>query len=825
MPSGGPVLEAGTGTPGLAGALSDAQTACTAQLPLPGQEVAAVVPTCCEVLDLQNPGPGDELVAHLEQALDDLVDLPRRGDPLPGDDAGSLLEIVRAQFTSRWLDVAARRARSLGLPSATIASAGHELNAALGWALRPGDPVLAHHRSGAMVLARARAAGDDRVVARRAALLLEPSARAAATRRRVDEAEWQFVPTGGTGAQHLPRAVGLAWALGRQGGLPVRLRRPLRWRDDSVVVVGVGDVSAAHGTAVGAVTTACWAARRGTPLPLLVVCEDNGLGLSMRSPDGWIEELYGNRPDLVYVRDEARDPLESLAVARHAVAVARDEQRPVFLHLPTVRIGGHSGMDVESSYREPYEIDADLARDPVIASMRAAVLSGVLSAGEVRALWDQARGRVIDGLFEAHPHGDPETGPVEELDAPTVQLPRLRAIEADEETRIISLDRVQRGNGTASDADLVLERACWVSPDFERQRVFQERLPETEDPLTLAQSLSRAMSDCAAAASHLVVLGADVARKGGSFGVTRGLLRRFGASRVVDLPPDEQAVLGLGAGAGLAGLLPIVEIAGPQALHQASGLLRGDVAGLATTSDGVFHNPLVVRVPALARPGASPVAPGEDHALGVLRDMDGVIVACASHPGDAPALVRSCVAMAEVQGAVAVLLEPMSLYHERDLYTQGDGGWLASYAGPASWREQHAAPGTAGVWGDGGDVTIVSFGTGVRLSLRVAGRLAKAGVAARVVDLRWLNPLPVDDVLREASATSRLLVVDEGRAGAGVSEGLVTALLEAGYTGRIARVTGLDTVGDGEGLGLGDQRAAALPGEGDIEAAARDLIG
>jgi len=164
-------------------------------------------------------------------------------------------------------------------------------------------------------------------------------------------------------------------------------------------------------------------------------------------------------------------------------------------------------------------------------------------------------------------------------------------------------------------------------------------------------------------------------------------------------------------------------------------------------------------------------------------------------------------------------LEPIALYLERDLLTDGDGAWLAPYHPPALWEMAHVPIGRAATWGTGTDLTIVTFGNGLRMSLRVADRLAAEGAGIRVVDLRWLAPLPLDDVLREAWATGRCLIVDEMRRTGGVSEGLVTGLLEAGFTGRLARIAADDSF-----VPLGDAADLVLVQQDDIEDAVRALL-
>jgi 2-oxoisovalerate dehydrogenase E1 component len=650
-----------------------------------------------------------------------------------------------------------------------------------------------HYRSGGFYLARSTRAGRPPlhgvldVALGLAAASDEPIA---GGRHKVfGHPDLAVIPQTSTIASHLPRAVGIGWTLGRQARVPTRLRLPLRWPDDALVVASFGDASANHSTATGAVNAACWSARQGLGMPLLLVCEDNGIGISVPTPPGWVAAMYAGRSGLEYRHDDGRDPVATLEAAREAADFAREHRMPVLLHLSCVRIGGHAGSDVESGYRTASDVAADLGRDPVAATMRALVARGVLTAEEVRARWAAARDLVAGAVHDAVRH--PTLRTAEEVTAPLA--PRTPAA--------------------------VARRASAAAADDERRRVHGAQLPEDEGPLTLAQSINRTLADAAAAEPGLVVLGEDVGRKGGVYGVTRGLQRRLGASRVVDTLLDEQTVLGLALGAGVSGLLPVPEIQYLAYLHNAEDQLRGEAATLQFFSRGAYRNPLVVRVQGLAYQKGFGGHFHNDSGLAVLRDVPGLVVACPAHPREAPALLRTCLAAAAVDGTVSVVVEPIALYHERDLLREGDGGWLAPYAQPLQWPDRHVPIGRAATWGGGRDLTIATFGNGLRMSLRVAARLQAQGIGVRVVDLRWLAPLPVPDVLREARATGRLLVVDEGRATGGVSEGLVTGLLEAGYAGRLARVTSDDSL-----VPLGEAANLVLLGEADVEDAARLLV-
>ena len=113
----------------------------------------------------------------------------------------------------------------------------------------------------------------------------------------------------------------------------------------------------------------------------------------------------------------------------------------------------------------------------------------------------------------------------------------------------------------------------------------------------------------------------------------------------------------------------------------------------------------------------------------------------------------------------------------------------------------------------------MTWANGLQLSLRVARAIEQRGIRARVLDLRWLAPLPVEDILREASATGRVLVVDETRRTGGVSEGILAGLVDAGYDGRMARVTSKDSF-----VPLGDAAKLVLVSEEEIETAALELV-
>src|SRR5260370_17452409 len=181
----------------------------------------------------------------------------------------------------------------------------------------------------------------------------------------------------------------------------------------------------------------------------------------------------------------------------------------------------------------------------------------------------------------------------------------------------------------------------------------------------------------------MLVFGQDVARKGGVYGVTRGLHARFGAGRVFDTVREEQAIIGLALGAGLSGLLPVPEIQYLAYLHSALDQVRGEAATLSFFSQGQYRNPMVLRIAAYAYQQGFGGHFHNDNAVGALREIPGLVIASPARPDDAAAILRTCLAAAEADGSVCVYLEPIALYHTRDLHAAGHRGWLAPYPKPA----------------------------------------------------------------------------------------------------------------------------------------------
>ncbi|GAB4211879.1 MAG: thiamine pyrophosphate-dependent enzyme [Sandaracinaceae bacterium] len=731
---------------------------------------------------------------HLLEALADLggdrragaLDRPvRTGAGLTGRRA---LELFECQIGSRHLDLAARWLRSRGKGFYTIGSSGHEGNAAVAAALRPTDPALLHYRSGGFYLARAQQAGHDRaledVMLGVCAARTEPIA---GGRHKVfGHRGLAVIPQTSTIASHLPRAVGVAFAIERAK----KLRVSSPWPADALVVTSFGDASANHSTATGAINTACHCAHQHLPLPVLFVCEDNGIGISVRTPSDWIHAAYGARPHLRYFYADGCDLAQTFEVATCAARFVRERRKPAFLHLRTVRFMGHAGSDAEVTYRSAAEIRADYARDPILATARLLVEAGVATGPELAARYEAKRDEV-----------------------------RAIALRSAEAPQLVTAEEVMAPLAPRRDDAIAVEAARGPSPEA-RARMHDGKLPEDEGPLTLSLAINRALADAIALDPRVLLFGEDVGRKGGVYGLTKGLLKRAGAGRVFDTLLDEQSILGLALGAAVSGFVPIPEIQYLAYLHNAEDQLRGEAATLRFFSNGQYVNPMVVRIAGYGYQKGFGGHFHNDDSVAVLRDIPGLVIASPARPDDAAAMMRTCLAAARTDGLVSVFLEPIALYHTRDLHEDGDGAWLAPYPAPDRWAETHVPLGRARLYPASASpaLTLVTSGNGLFMSLRAQRRLAAEGLHADVVDLRWLAPLPIDDVLAHAERTGRVLVVDETRRTGGIAETVLAALLDRGFEGPLGRVASHDSF-----IPLGDAARAVLLDEPTLEAAARRL--
>ena len=701
-------------------------------------------------------------------------------------DARGFRELFESQLISRHLDLMARVLRVQNKVFYTIGSSGHEGNAMVARLARHTDPAFLHYRSGGFMAERFRKIpGMDPIMDSALSFAASAEDPASGGRHKVWGSKPLWVlPQTSTIASHLPKALGTAVAIDHARRIGHALPIPA----DSIAICSFGDASSNHATAQTAFNAAAWTAYQKLPAPVLYVCEDNGIGISVKTPDGWVARNFSNRPDLDYFHADGLDLAAGYGKVQDAVEHCRSTRRPTFLHLRTARIMGHAGTDFEIEWRNIDELCAVEASDPLLRSAGIALESGLMSKDDILALYEETRKR----CFAA-------------------------AEDADRRPRLTTLEDVMRPLAPYTPDKVRAEAERF---DYADKRIVtfggEAKLPEAQPAKHLAIQINQALHDLFCKYPETLLFGEDVAQKGGVYTVTKGLHKAFGNKRVFNTLLDETIILGLAQGYANMGMLPLPEIQYLAYFHNACDQIRGEAASLQFFSNGQYRNPMVMRIASLGYQRGFGGHFHNDNSITALRDIPGLVVGCPSRGDDAATMLRTMMALAKVDGRVCAFLEPIALYMTKDLYEPGDGLWLTGYPAP----DEAMTLGEGRVYSEGDDLVIFSFGNGVPMSLRAARTIEKKhGWKTRVVDLRWLAPLNDGFIQAQAASAKRIIVVDEGRRSAGVGEGVITALVEGGFGDTpLRRVVGVDSF-----TPLAGAAFLVIPSEDDIVAAA-DLL-
>lgn len=707
----------------------------------------------------------------------------------PGDGGLSVAEfraLFESQMASRHIDLEARAMRARNEGFYTIGSSGHECNAVLGRLTRHTDPAFLHYRSGGFMMERLQKIEQDPVYDTALSLAASAEDPISGGRHKVWGSVKAWVPPQtSTIASHLPKAVGAAIALTQAKRLGADLPVP----DDSIVLCSFGDASANHATAQTAFNSAQWTAFQGLPCPMLFVCEDNDIGISVRTPENWIEASFKQRPGIKYFQADGLDLVDTWDVAQEAIDYCRRHRAPVFLHLKLKRLLGHAGTDTETEYRSQQELEGIEACDPLLMSAETALESGAMTADEILERYEAMRQRVQEASRRA---------------AKTAKLTSAEAVM--EPLAPYHPDRI---NAEATRADYADRRLAVFGSE--------KQLPENQAPRHLAILINRALHDLMAKYPEMTVFGEDVAQKGGVYTVTSGLFRTFKGHRVFNTLLDETTILGMAQGQAMLGLLPCPEIQYLAYLHNAADQIRGEACSLQFFSNAQYANGMLVRIASLAYQKGFGGHFHNDNSFAALRDIPGLIVACPSRGDDAAMMLRTCAALARKDGRVVTFLEPIALYMTKDLHEPKDGKWQFQYPAP----DQAIELGAGRVYNPKAkDLLIVTFGNGVPMSLRVAKQLeAETGKSIRILDLRWLKPLNRELLAKHASDIGKVLVVDEGRRTGGIAEEVFTAIDEQCNNVVKRRVAGEDSY-----IPLADAANLVLVQEEQIKEAASELL-
>jgi pyruvate dehydrogenase E1 component beta subunit len=289
------------------------------------------------------------------------------------------------------------------------------------------------------------------------------------------------------------------------------------------------------------------------------------------------------------------------------------------------------------------------------------------------------------------------------------------------------------------------------------------------------EALNQAMREEMRADESVFLMGEDVGVFQGAFKVSEGLLEEFGEKRVRDTPISENTIVGMGVGAAMAGLRPIVEIMTVNFALLAMDQVINSAAHIHYMFGGQARVPLVVRFP---QGGGHQLGPTHSHTMeAMFLHVPGLLVAVPSTPGDAKALLKAAIR----DDNPVIFIEHESLYGMR--------GEVPENGGPMRFGE-------AAVRREGNDVTIVGISRMAVTAERAADTLAaQEDIEAEVIDPRTLRPLDLDTILESVRKTNRCVVVEEGWPHGGVGANIAALVQEQAFDhldAPIQRVTGAD---------------------------------
>ncbi|OAM87674.1 alpha-ketoacid dehydrogenase subunit beta [Termitidicoccus mucosus] len=292
--------------------------------------------------------------------------------------------------------------------------------------------------------------------------------------------------------------------------------------------------------------------------------------------------------------------------------------------------------------------------------------------------------------------------------------------------------------------------------------------------ITYREALRHAMAEELTRDENVVILGEEVAQFRGAYKVTEGLLEKFGPKRIVDTPISEAGFVGMGVGAAMLGIRPVIELMFWSFYSVAFDQIVNNAANIRYMSGGQINCPIVIRGPAN---GGTNVGATHSHTPeNILAHHPGVKVVVPATPHDAKGLLKSAIR----DNDPVFFLENTILY--------GLEGEV-----PA---EEYLVPlGHADIKREGTDLTIVSYGRPVIQSLAAAQQLQQEhGLSVEIVDLRTIRPLDIDTVLKSVAKTHRVLIVEEQRPFASVGSQLAYMIQNEAFDELDAPIQRLGTI-------------------------------
>ena len=630
-----------------------------------------------------------------------------------GLSAEALIDMYRTMYMSRRIDDREIQLKGQNKIFFQISGAGHEaMMVAAGLAMKSGyDWFFPYYRDRALMLQL----GVTPLEMFYQAVGAEPDP---ASHGRQMPSHWGHkaynVPSQSscTGTQAL-HAVGAAEAGVRASQLKSLQDKIIGYKGDEVVYMSVGDGTTSEGEWWEALSTAS-----NLKLPVIFCVEDNGYAISVpvevNTPGGDISKVVAGFPDLLILKCDGTDPLDSYETFSKAVEYCRARKGPALVHGKVIRPYSHSLSDDEKLYRPDEEREADAARDPIKTFAEFLIEEGILSAEGLEQLKKEVDAIVMEAseIAVATPQPAPETA------HRNVFSPDVDPTSAEFDTE----EGVELHGNEGTMVDLI-------------NRCMHEEMERDETIVVFGEDVADASRE-----EYLE----RVKGKGGVFKVTANLQRTFGSTRVFNSPLAEANIVGRAVGMAIRGLKPVIEIQFFDYIFPAMQQIRNEVALTRWRSDGETKCPMVMRVPVGGYLKGGAVYHSQSGTT-IFAHTPGLRIVYPSNALDANGLLRTSIRCDDP----VMFLEHKHLY--RQVYNK------SKYPG----KDFMIPFGKARVVREGTDMTIVTYGALVERSFQAAKRLEQQGISVEVIDLRTLVPYDWEAIAESVKKTNRVIVAHE----------------------------------------------------------------
>jgi pyruvate dehydrogenase E1 component beta subunit len=323
--------------------------------------------------------------------------------------------------------------------------------------------------------------------------------------------------------------------------------------------------------------------------------------------------------------------------------------------------------------------------------------------------------------------------------------------------------------------------------------------------LTLREAITEALREEMHRDENVFIMGEEVAEWGGTYAVTKGFLEEFGENRVRDTPISEMAIAGAATGAAMAGTRPVAEFMTINFAFVAFDAIVNHAAKVSYMFNGQFDCPVVFRAPG---GGGKQLGATHSHTPDVIfAHFPGLKVVCPATPYDAKGLLKTAIR----DNGPVLFIEPVALYTSPKVRDEVP-------------EEDFTVPiGVSDVKREGSDVTIVTYGEGLHVSLEAAKSLAEEGIEAEIIDLRSLQPLDMGPVIESFKKTFKAVVVEFGHQTYGIGAEVAARLQDEAFDyidAPIKRVAQYDVPAPYSG----ELERSALPNADRVIAAVKEIL-